>query len=289
MPIIKKVGSTTAATTSNVLSRIKGIEFNEQDGFSINLYGESASGKTTLWGTFPGKILAIICSSAKKPGELRSLNTPAMKAKVKTVRLEKSTELIELCQYLENGAGYATVVLDHASALQEMVLKELLGLDNPPVQLSWGMVSRQQYGQIANQMKTLLRMFLGVPGYRVVVAQERSFGGNDDDEEPTDSDVIQPKMGSALLPSVTGWLNPECDYIIETFKRQKTEMKTFTTAGKSVQRKVAVPGIIEYCARAGPDVNFTTKFRVPKGTKLPQIIVDPSFDKLLPLTQGKGA
>lgn len=277
--VVKAAAKPAKENRSGVLGRIQPLEVT--GGIKINLYGRSSTGKTTFWATFPKPILAIIVSGGKNPGELRSINTPEYRQSIRQVKLEKSTELKELIDYQAEERNYKTIVLDHATGLQDMVLREILGIEELPAQMGWGVASQQQWGQCALQMKELLRGLLNLDDNVVITAQEREF--NTDSE----SEIVMPYVGSALSPSVTGWLNPACDYIVQTFIREKMETKTTKLGGKEVKTTVKVPGEVEYCMRTGPDPVFTTKFRVPRGTvKLPPVIVDPTYDKVYKLISG---
>jgi hypothetical protein len=243
----------------------------------MNVYGRSGTGKTTFWATFPGPVLALVCSGGSQPGELRSIDTPAYRKKINPVIVSNSRQIRTL---LEQASDYETVVLDHASGLQDLVLKEILGLDELPAQGSWGMAAREQWGQCALQVKELLRALLSLPQNVVVVAQEREFNTE------VESDLLMPYVASALTPSIVGWLNPACDYIVQTFIRRKTEIKEVKVGTKMVPTKQKVAGV-EYCLRVAPDDVFTTKFRLPKGHSLPLDIVDPDYDKVVALINGR--
>jgi hypothetical protein len=250
----------------------------EDSGIKINLYGRSGTGKTTLWATFPGPILALICSGGRKPGELRSIDTPEYRKKITPVIVRASTDIAKI---LNDGVDeYKTLVLDHGSGLQDLVLKEILGLDELPPQLSWGLATQQDYGQCSLQMKEILRALLSQSQNVVIVAQERDFntdGGSDS--------LVLPYVASALSPSVVGWLNPAVDYIGQTFIRPRMVKEDIKIGGKkkSVTRKGKG---VEYCLRTAPDSVYTTKFRLPKGRNLPDVIVDPSYAKLEALIKG---
>lgn len=270
--------------SGGVLSRIQPIGF-EDEGLKIMLYGGSGTGKTTVWGTFPGPILSIVCSGGNKTGELRSLNTPELRKKVSAVTLEESGELIQLIDHLKSGK-FKTAVLDHVSGLQDLILKEILGLDEIPAQKGWGTATQQQYGQVAQQCKEYLRALLNLDLNVVIIAQERMFNPKEDTGSDL-SDVMLPTVGPAVIPSLAGWLNPACDYVLQTYKRPKMEKVTTKMGAKSVTTLKRGKGV-EYCARTEPHEIFTTKFRVPKGTPLPDVIVDPSYDKIMKLIKGAG-
>lgn len=291
MPQIKK--QTTSATKTlpstngkpiTAVNRIKPIGFDDGEGIKILLYGQSASGKTTVWATFPKPILAMIVSGGNQSGELRSIDTPEYRESVQSVTLAHSTEILELVEHAR-GQEYGTVVLDHASGLQDMILAEILGLAEIPVQKTWGLAQQQDYGQATLQCKELLRSLLDLSCNVVVVAQERAFNV----EEGATSDVIAPTVGAALMPKLAGWLNTACDYICETYKRGRTKERKITVGeGKSAQTRVIQERGkgVDYCLRTGPDQYITTKFRVPKGHILPDTIVDPTYEKIMQVIRG---
>ncbi len=288
MPQIAKQGTPRKTTKAGgVLDRITSIEFASDEGIKILLYGKSGTGKTTLWATFPGPILVMVCSGGKKPGELRSINTPEYRKKIKQVVLHHSDEVKQVIEHVKDTGSYRTLVLDHCSGLQDMTLREILGLEELPAQKSWGMASREQYGQSGLMVKTILREMLSLDCNGVIIAQERTFGsGGGDGEETQMSEVITPTIGAAMTPSVVAWLNPAVDYIAETFIRAKmTSVKT-KVGEKTIETLKRARGV-EYCLRVAPHDVFTTKFRVPKGKVMPEIIVDPSYDKIIGLIQGR--
>ena len=263
---------------ANVLDRITDIDFSDDDGISILLYGQSGSGKTSLWATFPGPILAIIVSGGNKPGELRSINTPEYRKKIKTVSLENSDELLSLIVFQAETAAFKTIVIDHVSGLSDMCTSEVTGKP-VPAQKSWGDMTQQQYGKVALKIKECLRDFLGLAGNRIIIGQERTFEGKEDNE------IINPTIGVALMPSVAGWLYPAVDYVCQTFKKQKTETVTSKLNGKDFTTTNKVKGV-DYCLRTGPHEVYTTKFRIPKGQSLPETIIDPNYTKLIKVIKG---
>jgi hypothetical protein len=252
----------TGIKKTGLAGRIRPVK-REDIGLKVNVYGRSGTGKTTFATTFPKKQLRIVCSSIGL-GESRSID-PKTKG-VDEVELLASEELNELEGLFTK---YSTMILDHATGLQDLILKELLGLEELPLQKSWGMASREQWGQCAMQMKNRLRNLMRLSCHLVIIAQEREF--NADGE----SEVIMPYVASALTPSVVGWLNPACDYIIHTYIRPAMEQKT--VAGKTVQVKASG---VEFCARLAPHDVYTTKFRTPRGKEVPEAIVDPTYDKI---------
>lgn len=261
----------------DISSRFEDLDegFQEQ-GIKINIYGASGSGKTTFWATFPGPILSLLCSGGKTPGELRSINTPEYRKKVKKLNIQTIDDYLEAVQYCKsNPDKFATVILDHATGLQDLALKEVLGLEAVPAQKSWGLCTQQEWGQVAIQMKEMLREILNLDQNVAIIAQERAFNTGDDE-----ADGVMPFVASALMPSVVGWLNPAVDYICQTFKRKKMVEKETKIKNRVTKRLVPGKGV-EYCLRTAPDDLYATKFRAPKGTPVPDEIIDPTYDKLM--------
>lgn len=286
MPVIRQQAGTKPGTpktarsprSDSVLDRIGPVSFTDE-GIKMLLYGRSGTGKTTLWATFPGPILVMVCSGGTKPGELRSVNTKEYRSKISQVVLETPEEVKEILDHVKDVGEYQTIVLDHASGLQDLVLKSILGIDELPAQKGWGLASQQQYGQCTLQCKEMLRSMLGLDANVVIVAQEREFNAE------SDSDLILPTVGAALSPSLTGWLNTACDYIVQTYIRSKSEVLK-TKVGNQVVETINKLKGVDYCLRVGPDQTFTTKFRIPRGTTLPESILDPSYDKIMALISG---
>ena len=278
MPVVKKqtrkpiVGK--ASKANGVVGRIAPVSYHERKD-AINIYGPSGSGKTTLACDWPKPLLLI----GAEDGTRSVYNLKG----VDFVRLEHTTEMPKLIEHIRE-SKYETVVLDTATSFQAMTLKEILGLEELPAQKSWGMASRDQYGQSALQTKEVLRQILRLAEENVchtlILAQERRF------ESETHADLIAPEVMASLTGSTVGWLNPECDYIMQTFKRQAMEEKDFTIGKKVTTRKVATEGV-EYCLRVGPHPVYLTKFRTPKGRELPDILVDPDYGKITSLMAGE--
>lgn len=271
-------GPPLAAGAGSVLDRIKPIAFDDT-GIKILLYGRSGTGKTTLWATFPGPILAITASGGLRPGELRSIDTPEYRKKVSEVALHDTSEMRVLLQHLAETPRFKTVVLDHVTGYQDLCLKEILGLQEIPVQKSWGLASQAQYGQCVTQCKEAFRHLLNLNANVVFIGQERTFG------EGKESEVIDPTVGVNLMPQLAQWLNPAVDYIGQTCIRPKLRTVQTQLAGETVTMQERVAGAVEYCLRTGPHANYITKFRRPKGfgMDLPEYIVDPDYAKIMKL------
>jgi len=270
LPRKKVVRRKKAGATKSILNRIAPVSFGDKF-IKINVYGRTGTGKTVLACTFPKKAIIL----GLQDGTKSVYNVKG----VDFVPIKTSEELSEMVAAIPD-LGYQTTILDCAGDMQDMILKEILGLEEIPVQRSWGMAEQRDWGQVALQTKERLRTILALPCNVVIIAQERDF--NADNEH----DMIMPFVASALTPSVVGWLNPACDYIVQTFIREQVKSRVIKVGKKSITKSTPT-GKMEYCIRTAPDPTFTTKFRMPKGSNKPDCIVDPDYNKIMKvITQG---
>ena len=74
-------------------------------GIKMCVYGRSGTGKTTFWGSFPGRILALMCSGSDPSGELRSINTPEHRKKIDAVLIKSPSDMVDAVAYLKDNYG----------------------------------------------------------------------------------------------------------------------------------------------------------------------------------------
>jgi hypothetical protein len=291
MPKVEKQSPKGKSKTGSVVSRIGDMDLD--DKVRILIYGRGGTGKTELWGTFPGKTLALICSGGKKAGELRTLNTPANRKRIKTVNLQSESELTDIVEEFEAGnLEFDNFVLDHASGYQGIILAGILGIDKLPEQLAWGTAKQQEWGDCNLRFKERMARFINIEANVIIVAHERSFDPGEGDNELN----IITTVGAALTPGSCSWLNGACDYVVETFLRPKmiTKTKTFMVGKKEKTKTIRTPvkgpdGNIEaeFCLRTAPDSTFMTKFRVPKHYPKPGVIVNPTYESIMKVINGE--
>lgn len=262
-----------------------GSESTETDFMKMLIFGGSGTGKTRTASTFPGPILWIICSGIRKSGELLSLSKKT-REKITPIRVRNTEEVLKLCEGQAQTGRFTTVVLDHASGLQDYSMREILNIPEMPAQLSFGIASREQWNESNGQCKEILRTLLNLDCHGVVLAQERDFN---DKLGTGHADSLNPAIGAGLTPGLATWLAPTCDYVCQTYRRAEM-IATTQTVGEgddAIESVIEVPtGKIQYCARVGPSDTVMTKFRVPEETELPDFIINPSYDKFMRLING---
>jgi hypothetical protein len=272
MPVVKKQTQLKkpAGKARGIAGRIKPVELH--GGVKLLVYGRGKTGKTRFASTFPKKVLI----AGTEDGTRSVVNVKG----VDFVLLKSSQDMEDVIDLARDG-GYSTLCLDHAGGLQDLILKEILGLEDMPVQKSWGIAKQQDWGTSSMQTKERLRHLLDLADTHetnvVIIAHERNFNDNEE------SDLIFPTVGAALTPSVAGWLNGAVEYICQTFIREETK-EVSMVKGKTTQKKT---GKVEYCLRIGPHPVYMTGFRVPMGVEIPDSVSDPSYEKIRKLIEGK--
>ncbi len=202
------------------------------------------------------------------------------------VKIRSTEELEDLIAHLKGG-HYKSVSLDQGGGLWGICTKEVLGLDEIPINRKWGQADGRTWGVVVGQVKEHLSRIVSLAETHqinvVIIAHERNFK-----DEDTPSDIMLPPIGPDISPKVTNWLNGECDYICQTFVRKKVEMRS----SKSVKGTKEIPvrtDETEYCLRIGQHDVYMTGFRMPVGVPIPaDVIVNPNYEKVRSITQGRG-
>jgi hypothetical protein len=243
------------------------------------VFGHSGTGKTTFWSTFPGPILAFVCSGSDNPDELMSIDTPELRGKIRAEIVKETQSVPDTLRAI--GGKFKTVVLDHITSYQDLALREVLGVKELPAQKHWKMAEQKQWGVCTAMCKDTVRDLLAMTCNVVVVAQERVFGK----EEGIPVDVAQPWIGPAATPSLADYLRPTFPYVLNTFIREESKEEVIEQDGVSVTTTVPT-GEIEFAMRIGPHQCYGTKFRSPR-RDLPKTIVNPTYDTIMRLRQPK--
>lgn len=268
--------------TGGVLGRIAPVGSAPKRGLKVTIYGETKTGKTRIACSFPKPMLLI----GTEDGTGSVTDVPGLSF----VRLQHTGELPELAAMLAGGS-YKSVCLDTAGKFQMLKMAEMKGWTIIPDQLSWGMATQQDWGlngaAVMKDFRALFDLADRTELNVIMLAHERVFGGKGDNEEV--SEIISPKVGAALTPSVAGWLHTESSYLCQAFKRLEVVRTETMLNGKgtgSFQERRT--GRMEYCLRTGEHEIYLTGFRVPTSRgRVPDVLVDPNYSKIMAAIRGE--
>ncbi len=243
---------------------------------SMVIYGRSGSGKTTLASTFPKPMLYV---------NVRDNGTDSIAdvEGIEVYNIEDVDDVEELRLFLmkDKGKSYKTLVIDTMSQLQEVYVEEVGNRkekkkDKKPGE--WGSMTKQDWGEVASEMKALVIELRDLPMEVIFIAQDRTFNM---DDETADANQLMPEIGPRLMPSVAGVMNAAVSVVGCTFVKRKITTKKSEKSNKKIQTEKIV-----YCLRLGPNPVFVTKVRKPRSTEAPDFIEDPTYDDIIAVIEG---
>jgi len=233
---------------------------------SLVIYGRSGTGKTTFIGTMPKPLLVL---------DINDRGTVSIKAQPDTYVMEVTSwdEIEEVYWYLQSGNHpFQSVALDTVTQLQDLAIAKISGDDGGVMSLS-----RRGWGEVTGLMRTWILNYRDLPLHKGFICQDRITGDDSDELE-----MITPEVGPAVSPSVAKTLTAAVDVVGHTLIRER--VVTVKTKKGGTKEKV----VTEYCMRIGPHARYLTKIRREHIDKpLPQVVVNPTFDKITKLMKGE--
>lgn len=188
---------------------------------------------------------------------------------------------------------FRTVVIDTMSQLQQIAVRALLEEKNkdPDEAGNWGSMTKGDWGEVASRLRPLITNFRDLPMDVVFIAQHRTFNVADDEDSGDErASVLAPEVGPQMMPSVAKHLNASVSVIGNTFIRNRIEEKKRMVKNKNSKLKpkevIDEVEIIEYCLRIGPNPIYVTKVRKSKEIEMPDVIVDPDYNKIIKVLKG---
>lgn len=255
---------------------------------SYVFYGQSGTGKTTLAGTFPGPIL--LC-------DVRDRGTDSIVGidDLDVTEIESWEDLERVYWFLKkHPKKYRTVIIDTMSQLQSIVVEDVLAEKGKSAEDAggWGTMTQREWGDVAARIKPMIINLRDLPMDVVFIAQHRVFNMPSEEDESNNAAVLAPEVGPALMPSVGKFLNAAVSIIGNTFIRERTEkVKRMVKNPRNpkLKPKEVIDEIkhIEYCLRVGPNPTYVTKVRKGRDIMLPDVITDPTYEKIMDILRGK--
>ncbi len=253
----------------------------------IVIYGQNRTGKTTLACQFPKPLLLIAFEPARSGGARSVKRVPG----VDYIKITSTTQAKQLATELINDRKYKTHVLDTVTSYQDIVLQEILDLPEAIEQLSWGMVTRDQYRERSEKTRELLRPFLNLNAHTVLCAKEKDHNPPDREKPKilrglADESFFATDLGGATV----GWLHDACDYITRLYLEKEVKVEiTKTVINKKVRenRREVETGRIVRRLRTLLHPNYAAGFRSERPETIPEFIEDPTFDKIYDLIRGE--
>lgn len=302
MPRISKQQSNgqQQAPQGSILSRAIPVEELEVSYVKMVLYGQNRVGKTTLACQFPKPLLLVSYEPTRSGGASSVRKVPG----ISFLRLTKEIDALQLASELKGSLPFKSMVLDTVTSMQDMVLKDILGLDELPAQASFRGVSTDQYRERSEKTKELLRLFLDLPCHTVCCAKEKDHQPPKGDDQWTGYGRRKASLGTiggdlelkvesffaADLGSATaGWLHDACDYIGRLYldKERRKVSRTEMIAGKEETEEHEIEtGRVVRRLQTMYHPNFAAGFRSCNPASVPPYIEEPTWDKIKKVIDG---
>ena len=217
------------------------------------VYGKSGTGKTEFISSFPKPMLYINVGDD-------GTNTIAGKDGIFVIKPEKIEDIKALLLELRSDQKYASVAIDMFS----MVVNEWA--DQNVVQKKKRM-TMQAWGDIKTDVEELIKYAQILSLDKVVVLSCHEVADAFDGME----DEITPEVRPNLNKGARSYFEGMCNFGIHTtIVEKEVTAKDGSTSTQSV-----------FAAHLGPNPYYWTKTQKPKEIKLPKLVVNPTYGKIL--------
>lgn len=223
------------------------------------LWGKSGSGKTHFIATLPKPLLYI------QIGDDGS-NTIANFDGIKAIRAQTIDRLRRIGEELKSDTKYASVAVDTFSMLTNV------WIDANATQKKKKM-TMQMWGDLKIETEELIKIYHEVAATHIVAL---SCHEANDTIEGMDDEII-PDFGPNTSKGSRVYLQGMANYGIHFTKISKTVADKNTGEEKE---------IVRYAAHLGANPYYWTKFQIDDSIKVPNTMVNPSYDKIIQLIQG---
>jgi hypothetical protein len=150
----------------------------EDKGWKILVYGDSGSGKTYFAGTFPDPLFLDLEDGMRSLLPLkRNIKRYPKSPAQQITTLDEVKAFYQIVKKIKpEDAPFKTIVIDSLNELQILVLENSVKT-NPAQRIYDDQPTMQDYGKLARDMQTLVRLFIKLPYNIIFVAgcKEREF------------------------------------------------------------------------------------------------------------------
>jgi hypothetical protein len=227
-------------------------------GKLVVLYGKSASGKTKVGSTFPKPMLYV------KIGD-DGVNTIKKVSGISIVEPRTTAELKQVFEELEKDKTYKSVFVDTFSLLvNEWKNENVIQKGKKMTQQLWGDLLTETEELIRLAHKLSKKKWVILSGHEVI----DSIEGMEDE--------LLPDVRISISKGARTYIEGMANFGIHTVKIQKEVIDKATGETKEV---------VKYAADIGPNPYYWTKFQIDPKIKLPNRMINPSYEKIMKLIE----
>lgn len=241
---------------------------------AMAIYGRAGSGKTSFAATFPKPLILL---DIRERGTESIANIDG----IDVAHIKRWDQFESIFWKLKNRKPgfekYKSIVIDHLSAAQALGMEGIRKQENMAPD---EMFTKRNWGSLSGKMQTWIENYRNLwdnDFHLCFIAHERATTGEEGLE-----DQIDPSVGPRLMPSAASYLNGAVSTIGRTFIREIEEEVKVGAKTKTVTR-------VQFCMRIAPHSIYAAKLRRPVSSEvpLPDIIVNPTFEKIQQLSRGE--
>ena len=240
-------------------------------------YGKNGTGKTTLFGSFPGRKLLI---NIRDDGD----DSVSDIKNLEVVDITCWQDFEDVYWYLyQNPSKFDCVAIDTITQLQQLTIEELMAGKKVHKKFAsktlgdYGTMTKSDWGDVSSLLKTWITNYRNLNCQLVIIAQERTFNVDEDSVE----NELAPEVGPALSPSTKIHACSAASVIGHMSIRRRI-IKTRIKGRKREERQIE-----EFYLRLGPSDTYITKLRKPLSIITTGFLTNPTYEDILETIQGE--
>lgn len=273
------------------------------------VYGANGVGKTRLACTFPKPLLLV----SFEPQDSGGATTVVQMGGIKLIRpgtIERAQKLAErlragdaICDLPDpryNGKRYQSLVFDSVTSYQQMLLQELMGWDEPAVQVGFGDVPTDTYRNRAEHTKQCLRMWINLPYHTVFTGKEKDHNPPKEEKVNPNTGKVQPDMRPKFVRGIqqesavsvdlgggaAGWVLDAVPYFGRLYMDREMEAREVKGVGNApATTRYVETGKFVRALRCSYHPNFAARFQ--SAADVPDEIVNPTYEKIAAVIAGQ--
>lgn len=220
-------------------------------------WGKSGTGKTKFVASLPKPMLYIAIGDDGS-------NTIAHVEDIKAIRVESLEQLKEIGKELQKDKKFASVAVDTFSMITNVWIDQNITQKKKKM-------TQQAWGDLKVETEELIKIYHEVAKTHIVAL---TCHESNDTIEGMEDEII-PDFRPNTTKGARTYLEGMANYGIHMAKMKKTVVKD------GVEKEV-----VRYVAHLGANSYYWTKLQIDPSIKVPETMVNPSYDKIMQLISG---
>ena len=244
---------------SNYLSKTVVISSLGQRSLWV-IWGKSGTGKTKFISTLPKPMLYVMIGDDGS-------NTIANVSGIQAIHVENIDELKDVGKELKSDKRFKSVAVDTFSMITNVWIDQNITQKKKKM-------TQQAWGDLKVETEELIKIFHEVASTHIVAL---TCHESNDTIEGMEDEII-PDFRPNTTKGARTYLEGMANYGIHTAKMKKTIIKD------GVEKDV-----VRYVGHLGANSYYWTKLQIDPSIKIPEMVVNPTYDKIMKLISNNEA